>query len=480
MQNDAERGSDSLRAFSPSFAIWLCLNSVCRRSADVGRYRRLPPSTKRRKLGAWCTMSRKDSPYVLDDLWIEKRKDGKSPGIWQIRTYNKETRSRHYISTDSRDIEDAKRALDIYHAERSLEFGLKDGNAVVALLCMQYEQEYASKTISASSLSANIRIFVSFLKQDEVGIGARLSDLNPQVFERFRIWRMNKHQYEITWQHKLYQHSSSGVVGETVSKNLDDVRAALNYAVSMGRVTSVPKVPRVKMEYRSPPRDRVLSSSELGSIIGYASFDPPMLRWVLLMLATAMRPEAALKLNVSAQFRAEHQLLDLHPFGAPRTKKRNPTIPVIPEFLPWLLSSNDNFVTQGPSAFASMKRRWRTMRRELNLGREVVSKTIRHTVGTRLRSLGAPFDQITALMGHQESNSTTAVYAKYDPNFIGEVKSGLSAIWNDAIAQADAWREEHCRDMSSNRKGVFKREAGCQPKLPLCDEYFSQLDDNCG
>ena len=351
----------------------------------------------------------------------------------------------------------------------------QDEDGYVAIVCLQYVEEHASKAISASSLCANIRIFVAFLQQDKVGIDARLSDLNPQVFERFREWRMSAHSYKINWGGKIYQRSSTGVVGETVNKNLDDVRAAMNHAVRMGRFKTAPRVPALNLQYRSDPRDRVLSNSELGAMIGYASFDPPLLRWILLMIATGMRPEAALKLNATDQYRPDQMLLDLHPMGAPRTKKRNPVIPVIPEFHLWLVRSNGNFVTQGKSGFASMKRRWRTMRSELNFDKDIVSKTIRHTVATRLRSLSATMDDIASLLGHREANRTTAVYAKYDPNFIGEVKTRLSVIWNEAITQADLWRSTHCRDMATNHNRVIKRGDGCERVAPLCEEYFDRI-----
>lgn len=421
-------------------------------------------------------MSRENSPYVVGDLRLEKRSDGASPDIWQIRVYNKQTRSRHYISTGCWELEEAKRALDLHHAKQTLDDGSQEDDAYAALVFLQYADEHASKAISASSLCSNMRVSVGFLQQDEIGIEAQLSDLNPRVFERFRVWRMGPHSYEVHWQGKKYAKSSKGVVGETVNKNLDDIRAALNHAVTMGRVKTAPRVPALKLEYRSPPRDRVLSNSELGAIIGYASFDPPLLRWILLMLATGMRPEAALKLNSTEQYRPEHGLLDLHPVGAPRTKKRNPVVPVILEFHPWLVRSSGNFVTQKQIALASMKRRWRTMRRELNFDAEVVSKTIRHTVATRLRSLGAAIDDIASLLGHRESNRTTAVYAKYDPNFIGEVKDRLSVIWSDAIAHADLWRMSHYRVMTTNYNGVFKREQSGEPPASLCEEYFARLD----
>ena len=116
------------------------------------------------------------------------------------------------------------------------------------------------------------------------------------------------------------------------------------------------------------------------------------------------------------------------------------------------------------------------MRRELNFGDEVVSKTIRHTVATRLRSMGASIDNIAALLGHKESNRMTAAYAKYDPENLGNVPELLSVIWNTAMEHADLWRAKYYRDMKTNGScGVLKRESS-EPVTPLCEEYFARLD----
>jgi hypothetical protein len=50
-------------------------------------------------------------------------------------------------------------------------------------------------------------------------------------------WRLKPHSYSIEWLGKTFAHSSKGVSGEAIQRNLDDVRAALNYAV--GKQTAV-------------------------------------------------------------------------------------------------------------------------------------------------------------------------------------------------------------------------------------------------
>lgn len=419
-------------------------------------------------------MSRKNSPLDLGDCWLSKRFDGQSD-VWQIVTYNPVTRSNHHHSTNCRSEDEAKQKLRAFYARLCLGDADDEEDAHVVPLLLQYHDEHAVKAISADSLCSNIRTFTAFLMQDELGLDATISRLKPYVFERFREWRMSPHSYKIVWQGKLYEHSSQGVVGETVNKNLDDIRSALNYAANMGRLRAAPRVPALKREYRSQPRDRVLTFQELGAILGYASFDPPFLRWILLMLATAVRPEAALKLNVAQQYEAEHGVLDLHPVGALRTKKHNPPVPVIPELEPWLARTSANFVSGGPDAIKSMKRRWRTMRRELNLGREVVAKTLRHTVASQLRWLDVPPSQISGLLGHerQEWNRTTLIYAHLNPRRMLKVKRGLSTIWRKAMDASDTWLSQYERNPNTNANCVVHPRSDEGPVVRIAAQVLS-------
>jgi hypothetical protein len=123
------------------------------------------------------------------------------------------------------------------------------------------------------------------------------------LFERFIAWRARPHSYSIEWLGKVFAHSSEGVSGEAIQRNLDDVRAALNFAVGK-QIPWAPKVPAVEADMRSPPRDATLSIEQLGAIVAYASYDIEALRWVLGMIATAARPDAVLKWNVAKQWAA--------------------------------------------------------------------------------------------------------------------------------------------------------------------------------
>lgn len=241
-----------------------------------------------------------------------------------------------------------------------------------------------------------------------------------------------------------------------MQRNLDDVRAALNHAAANGRIPYAPKVPSVPTEQRSPARDVRVSIPTLGAMIGFASMDtvtnnaviktdPAFLRWLWLLIATAARPEAALKFDPREQWKGD-DLIDLHPAGAKRTKKRNPVVPAVDPLKPIL----ESWRAADHESAGSRGRQWRTMRRALELPENVIPKTIRHTIATELRRRGVPAEQISGLLGHAAMNRTTEVYAKYDPAYLREAKAALTTIFCEVQDHAKKWTADHRRTRMNN------------------------------
>lgn len=376
--------------------------------------------------------------FTVGRFWLAQREQ--SP-FYQIRWYDEATKTTRGKSTGRRSLADAKREI-LRHAEEDLAQGPQEPEqALAAAQIMLYWKEYGRHRINSAAVANSLRVFLAFLDQDAVGMDAAVASLKPDVFRRFRVWRMKPHSYEIEWLGETYAHKSKGVAGESVQRNLDDVRAALNYAVSEGRLPYAPKVPSVPTEMRSGPRDVRLTIKQLGAIVGYASYDIEALRWVLGMVATGCRPDAVLKWNVAEQWKHRGPIFDTHPHGAPRTKKRNAVVPVIPEFRPWLEAWADH----PHKRVGSRKTWWRTMRAALGLPDEIVPKTIRHTIATELRARGVSLTDLAGLLGHTGENRITQVYAKYDPERLGAVKQELSAIWVEVCAAAHDWLTNHFR-----------------------------------
>jgi integrase len=374
--------------------------------------------------------------FTVGPFWLASREQ--SPFL-QIRWYDERAKVTRGKSTRCRTLDDAIPAILAHHEQWRAKQRQEPDEALAVGLFLQFWRERGQSRRNAATVASSLRIFMAFLDQDDSGMGVAVAGLNKDLFERFMAWRGKPHRYSIEWLGKVYAHASNGVSGEAVQRNLDDVRAALNYAVGK-QLPWAPKVPAVPQELRSPPRDVTLTIGQLGAIVGYACYDIEALRWVLGMTATGARPDAVLKWNIGKQWQGEPNF-DTHPHGEPRTKKRNAVVPLIPEFQPWL----EAWSACPHKIVGSRKRWWRTMRAALGLPENVVPKTIRHTIATQLRSRGVPMDEISGLLGHVGEHRITAGYAKYDPSRLPHAKQQLSIIWQEVCASANKWHTNHFR-----------------------------------
>src|SRR3546814_1283880 len=74
--------------------------------------------------------------------------------------------------------------------------------------------------------------------------------ISPNLIKRFIAWRSGAHSYAVPWKGKHYNHTSKGIKGESIQRNIEDIRAALNHAANNGRIPYVPKIPSVPKEKR--------------------------------------------------------------------------------------------------------------------------------------------------------------------------------------------------------------------------------------
>jgi integrase len=423
-------------------------------------------------------VAREDSPHIVGDYWLDKRDDGASPDIWQIAWYDPDKRRNRYRSTRCRDVAEAKQVIEA-HLTRINAHAPKNNDAEVSVVVelLRYYDEHGCETIDeqeTGAISSILRSFIAFLKQDEAGIACKFTELTPAVWARWHRWRSKPHSYSIVWKGKEYSNSSAGLADASLKKNIQIIMAALNHAVEEKRATIAPG-PGKKLTSKIKPkrRDRVLSMAELSAMIGFARSDEPLWHFILLQLATAMRPEAALKFIVEDQFKPEFDLLDLQPKDAPLTKKRNPVVPAISGISalmegwtgPWVKDEDGN-------RFKRLTTRWNTMREVLGFGPDVVPKTIRHTVASMLEWNECDETQISRLMGHIGENSTSAIYKHYNPKKMASVKAGLTDIWDEVNAAADAWCAKFAVANGEKGKLTIVERAG----LDVQPDHFTRLN----
>lgn len=329
-------------------------------------------------------------------------------------------------------------------------------------MLIQYWREAGKHKVRPDQVASSIRQFLGFLKQDSVGPEATLSDLTPTVFRRFKAWRMAPHSYQVIWEGRAFKHESKGVNGESVQRNFDDLSAAFRHHEREGRIAIGPRVPRVEQKDRSEPRSLHLTYEQLGAMIGYASSlaDKELLRFILLMMATCARSEVAALFDPAHQYNPHTGLIDLHPKDRLRTNKRNAIVPAIDPFKPILAQWTED----GANPAKSRKRAWNTMRAALGLPADTVPTTLRHTVATNLRNERiSPADVIDDFMGHVEMAKTTKRYAKLDPEYLAEIKPGLTSIWERAMRESAQWQTDH--GLTTGKRGdkiaIVERAGKC-------------------
>jgi integrase len=381
---------------------------------------------------------RNHSPHIAGQFWLDRRPDGKSPA-WQIAWYDAKGGCVRYRSTRCDALDDAKAALDAHYFASKAK-NPQDASALLVPQLLLYWDERGQHVVSPDQIASSFRAFIGFLMQDEAGLDLSFSDVTPGLFRRFQNWRMGPHAYSLDWKGRRFTHKSIGVRGETVQRNLNDVAAALNYAANEGRVPYSPKVPSVEARHRSPPRSRVLTVDELASIIGYALQDPQLLRFVLAQIATLTRPEAVRAWQPWQQADLRLGVIDTHPPGWQRTKKRNPVLPVPTFYRDWL----GEWIASKEVLPVQMRRRWATMRRALGLPVEVEAKSIRRTMATWLNAAGVPEAEIKTMLGHRSSGAT-AHYIHVRPEHLATARTTLDQLWIGLMFAVRSWLTNHGR-----------------------------------
>lgn len=398
-------------------------------------------------------MSRETSPYVVGEFWLDKRRDGKSPDVWQIA--RSEARSIIYKSTRCRtaDLEGAVAAILAHVADERSKGRQTAEDAAVAPILWRYWIEKGRHNINSDQTGRSLRTFIAFMEQDDVGDGAVLTDMLPIVFDRFRAWRMKPHGFSMQWDGEQFDYSSDGVSGDTVNRNLNDIRAAFGHAEENRRIPYAPKVKAVAKALRNPPRERVLTEDELARIVWYAFHFPPLFRFVALQLCTSVRPVAARQFDPAKQYSDRTGLINLQPDATPQTAKRHAIIPAIRPMRAVLRAW-----AREPHAVAeSNKTAWRVMRKALGLSADVFPKTIRHTVATWLyEDDSVPDRQIQAMLGHEPTlGRTSLIYAKYNPARLRKAIRALTIIWLRTSRQARAYGADHRLTIGRNEQGKY-------------------------
>jgi integrase len=211
-----------------------------------------------------------------------------------------------------------------------------------------------------------------------------------------------------------------------VSAVLSVARAALRRAYKSEEIASVP--PFIELA-KSEPRERVLSMEESAALFNAAN--DTQFRYLLLAFGTGARPGAILDLG-RMQLDFERRLIRLNPHGRAQTKKRRPTVPMVPTLVPWLEESGPSYVIHHNGRRYS-RDGWHSIFARLvkRAGLKGVGPyTIRHTVATELASAGVPWLEIQMMLGHSAKGlGITGGYIHLQPEYLSKAIAAIEAYF---------------------------------------------------
>lgn len=316
------------------------------------------------------------------------------------------------VPTGTEDKRQAELTLAALRLEREKPAEAQPDDLSIAQVLTWYYDEHASKRPSADQADIAIAHLNRFFG------ASRVSAVNS----------VNHMAYEL-------ERRGAGIGWQTINRERMVLRAALNHAKRHHGLMIVPDVPTIPENHEDnrpvEPKGRPLSVPELSRL--YEASEGHMRTFLLILMGTVCRPDAARDLEPSKQCDFTHGLIDLNPPGRKQTKKYRPVVPMAP-----FLRKELKKVKEGPAvAFhglkiaTNMKTGWRAMRDGAKLDKRVTPYSIRHTVSRWLSSKRVPRDQIGIMLGHRPLNTkrTDLIYAPFEPGYCREAVRAIQDLY---------------------------------------------------
>jgi len=366
--------------------------------------------------GAWCV------------CWLEHSSSGRSVTRRKVTTYRSE------VGTPAP--QEAIDALAAHH----LEFGKpatpqSTGDALVEDLMADWVRYHLSTLQAADRYLVSVDHWTNFFdaerKAGRLPAAITVRHLTPQLQARFRDWR-----------------AKSGVGGHTISRDVAALRGALTWAWKNQRVEHPPFIADVPAHQKAPAGDRVLSMEEVAALMDACAGREDrehLLRYIVLGLGTAGRPEAILELT-SDNIDLKRGLIDPRQPGRLHPRKRRAIVPIADSVLPWVTGIEGKIIVYrvpiaerkqipgGPTHFTRettcIKTAWKAICKDAGVS-GATPKTLRHTMLTWLAERGVPKEQRMTLAGHSAQDTTAKNYEHLSPQYL-----------RAAIAEIDAYFDE--------------------------------------
>lgn len=306
--------------------------------------------------------------------------------------YDAAARKVRYASLNTADLEDAKRQLAAFVLKHDAMPKLAPAGVELEAVLERYWLQHGIDTAAARSAKAAIGMW-----KRHFGSGALVSDVTLETCKAMIArWRRE------------------GRSDGTIARYLGVGRAAFSRAVKAEELTYAPPVPSVTS---SAEYSHVATDAQMAAFLN-AINRPHLTLYCLIRIGTGCRDDAARDLS-PAQVDFAREVIALNPDGRVQTKKRRPTLKLVPTLAQALQEAEgaDPYVSLHGKRQGEIRRVWSATRARAKLPDHFIPKILRHTMATHLRTQGVPEWEAQGWLGHRAAG-TSERYAKFRPEFM--------------------------------------------------------------
>jgi integrase len=406
-------------------------------------------------------------PYSLD--W-DRKSDGtlRTPFL-TVFWYDGDRGRVRSRSTSETELEAGKVWLDAFYLERTT------GKAV-CFHCGQFKRQAGSYPLTAAiadylegtvpgkpsedAIRARLDHVLDFVEQDDVNVSC--DQVDEFWIGRFRAW--SQRQPVVSTAGKILRERSLATVEASVAQ----LSAAINDSKRRKNVTHGANFRAQNLRDLNQTPEHRSDVAELASMFRYcvapsANDDEErsrrirerasLHRYLIISAATVARPDAAHDVSTDprrGQWLSTARVLRLNPKGRRQTRKYRSTVRVAWQAALWLDNRHSDWEARceaakrerkpAPAAFfvgpKSIRKAWENMADELGLpiDGEAGTKLIRRSMAKLLRDRGVDREEVEMMLGHRRMDSTTEIYAPFDPAYLAGAVTAIETIIDEIEA----------------------------------------------
>jgi integrase len=210
----------------------------------------------------------------------------------------------------------------------------------------------------------------------------------------------------------------------TIWSELSRLRSALKWAENKRLIDRAPKI---WLPPPAAPRDKRLTREQVSAFIGACTL-PHVKLFVILAATTGARMGAILSLTWN-RVDLERGLIRYHDPAVVSTKKGRATTPINALAREALMEARKGATT--PFVIEWAGQRVRSIKKGLATAGEragtpwVTAHVFRHSAACILAEAGVPMAEIAQMLGHKDSRTTEAIYARFSPSYLRKAAATL-------------------------------------------------------